>query len=208
MALQLKDFGSRSSFALDMQGIAVEKIYKPLWPGAAIHHGDIQKDAMSVALDRIGNTDKTIVTRSTVIHIAQRMRQADYWEDERRRDLTIREAEYKRLSDADQDGGVLPGFYAYGYATKAGDDFVRFFMVRFPEWFRYARDYATPPAHRLRLLTPKSGAEKFYWVPWCNIPDQFMALIYRPGMSEIQPMKPNGPLVLQLDFGFFNGPFG
>lgn len=192
----------RIGYALEMQPIAVSKIYQRLWPGATIHQGDIESDALSVALDRVGNTDKTIITRSAVIHVAQRIRQENVWWDYngRYRDFTIREAEHNRFVSAEENGGMLPGFYAYGYATATYDDFLRFFVVRFPQWFRYVkRQDMIPPNHRLQFKDMRGKQENFYYVSWSNIPAEYIVLRYIRGMTEaIQPLVNGRTETIQL----------
>lgn len=196
---KLNNFFKRHNLSIQMQPIAIEKIYKRLWPGATIHQTDIKNDQLSKSFDRIGNTDKTIITPQAIIQISQRIRQSKYWLNGRFRDFTLREAEYNRMTAAMDAGGMLPNYYAYGYATDTFDDFLRFFVIRFPDWFEYIHRSMIPPQHRLRFKKNNGGQENFYWIPWNFIPVEFVVTRYVLGITtDIQPIGKKQGVVIQL----------
>jgi hypothetical protein len=204
--IKLDTFASRQNLSIQMQPIAIEKVYRRLWPNADIHEVDLSRETLACSIDRIGNADKVVVTEQTVLLLAQRIRQANVWLDGRYRDFTLRWAEVQRLQNAYESGGALPNYYAYGYATATLDDFLRFYVLRFPEWWEYSQQSWIPTAHKLQLKDMKGRQESFWYVAFANIPERFIIARYVFGLpNTIQPVerrKTRIAIQTQLAFDF------
>lgn len=165
---------SRQQFSQRMQKIAIEKVYGQVFPNYSIIEVDTLPSELAKRLD-IGGIDKVLFAPDGhIIQVGQRFRQADVWEDRRRRDFTIREAELRRHLAALQNGGTVPTYYVYGYATEDEEDFIRLFIVRYREWLEnLGHD------HRPRLLKPKKPRqERFYCESWAGLPNRYIAFAY------------------------------
>ena len=179
----MKDYNSRRGFTHKMQQVAIARIYPTLWSDFTVTEVDMLEDPVSRAIDIAGG-DKMLRHPGLgyVVYLAQRFRQADVWQQYPH--FTIREAEWQRHIAALRNGGMVPGYYIYGYSDEQETDFLRVYIVRYPEWLAYVLSEQVEDVHRPRFKNRGGGkdTENFFWVAWNNMPARFSRLVYARGL--------------------------
>lgn len=165
---------SRKKFSLRMQRVAVEKVYGQIFSNYSIIEVDTLPSELAKRLD-IGGIDKVLfASDGHIVQVGQRFREFNVWENPRRRDFTIREAEWNRHLAALRNGGAVPTYYVYGYATRDEEDFAQLFIVRYREWLENIGE-----DHRPAFLQPRNPRqERFYYEPWIRLPNRYIAFTY------------------------------
>jgi hypothetical protein len=182
----MSERADNDKFSKEMQPIAIAKFYtghSELWPGHRVYEVDNEFNCNPLArvLD-IGGTDKVLIAPSGyVIHLGQRFRHEDVWL--KNPDFTLRESEYRRHLEALQNGGTIPNYYAYGYATEEKDDFFNFFIVNYITFMQ-----AIIKGHLYMAFKERweNYQNNFYYLPWVFIPGEYIHF-HHVTMAYLQP---------------------
>lgn len=156
---------------LEIQPIAISKVYSKLWPGSQIVELDKgTPESLHNILD-IAGADKLIRYQDgTVSFLAQRFRrpeQADF------DDFTMRyhrtggnKTEYEKVVTAFQNRTLLAGFYAYGLVNIPEDDFIRFRVLDYP---LFLQDYLSDQVPPGDVKANKDGRTSFIYWPFAKL---------------------------------------
>ena len=179
----IDNYGTRKDFSIRMQLVAIRELYPRIWPNYSIIEVDTLPSELAKRLD-IGGVDKILFADDGhILQIGQRFRESNVWDNPRYRDFTIREAELKRHLAALRNGGNVPAFYSYGYATEDEKAFRQFYVVKYRDWLEgIGQDHR--PVFK-ETFNPRQ--ENFYYEPWTHILDRYVYFTY--------PSQPKQPML-------------
>lgn len=168
-----RDLGTRQdrrSFSQKMQHIAINYVDPVLWPDYKPFSVEAMGRNELARIIDISGTDKILVhPNGHTIHVSERFRQySDYFNFPQ---FTLRDVEYERHISAAEQGGNLPFYFKYCYATEDEADIFKLYLVRYAIWIKNIVEGLTaPPKKKLR-----PHDEDFYYVPWKEMPYFYIA---------------------------------
>ena len=177
-------YKARKAGSACLQRVAIDKRFPARWPKYRILQPDMMPTELAKVLD-VGGVDTILCSRDGhMVYLGQRFREYEVWLNARYRDFTIRQREWHRHLAALADGGVIPAYYVYGYASADKTDFAKLYVVKYREWIADAQKGQTRrPYFKDRRQGNRRGYENFYFMPWRQMPDKYIDYSY-PAPTE------------------------